>query len=614
MYLLVKFYNSNNIEEAIGYNNISFDAQVLEYVIENSPRWFDKKGEEISETIYKFVQKLIEDSNYGVRKPYNSFSVSQIDCFTILGLDNEARRTSLKVLEFNLDMPSVETMPLGHNISEISQEQIKLVESYCMNDIICTDNVYELILGNTSHPIHRGNNLLELRQSIKDEYGLDCMNYSDIKIGDELMKLTYAREIKKPVYELPRKGTFRKSIKLSDCIPSYISFNTPILKNLLKELKSTTLTFHSEWEKTFKINGTEYVQGLGGLHSANKNEIYKANEEYTIITSDVGSMYPASIVNNGYYPAHLGKELLKTYESLYRKRIELKPQAKTDKKAKGIVDALKLTLNSFFGKLGSMESWTYDKKTLLSVTLTGQYSLLMLIEELEERGFRVLVANTDGIEVLVPLNRKHTYFEICEKWEKTTNYMLEHDEYTHMYMQNVNNYLAITSSGKIKKKGVFLTELDLWKNKSYNIRAKALEQYFVNNTSPEEFIRNHKDIKDFFIRAKANASASIVLVYDDGRQEDKGSLVRYYLSSDPADPQIFKHFHDKDKMNNESAPNELGVRRVKCFNKMEELSDYKIDYNQYIFETYRIISMIERNKKDQAFLRSVMNTNQLELF
>jgi hypothetical protein len=68
-----------------------------------------------------------------------------------------------------------------------------------------------------------------------------------------------------------------------------------------------------------------------------------------IITCDVSSMYPAGIINNSYYPAHLGVELLRTYKQLYLKRLELKPLSKTDKKAKGIADALKLTLNSFFG-------------------------------------------------------------------------------------------------------------------------------------------------------------------------------------------------------------------------------------------------------------------------
>jgi hypothetical protein len=291
LYDLIKFYNSTNIEFAIGYNNLSFDTQVMEHVVHSHESWFDRSGLEICNRIYSFVQKLIEDRKYNVRLPYFVSTVPQIDCFTILGLDNEARMTSLKSLEFNLDMLSVETMPIHHSIEHLTEEQILSVISYCKNDILCTDNVYELILGNTNHPIHKGKNLIELRESIKDEYGLDCLNYSDIKIGDELMKHTYAKSIRKKVADLPKKGTFRKYIKMSDCIPEYISFETDGLKRILKELQKTTLTFDSEWEKTFKIGSTKYIQGLGGLHSVNENEVYIADHKHMIITCDVSLTY-----------------------------------------------------------------------------------------------------------------------------------------------------------------------------------------------------------------------------------------------------------------------------------------------------------------------------------
>lgn len=614
LYDLVKFYNNQNIEAVIGYNNLSFDTQVMEYVIASHESWFDKKGVEICNRIYSFVQKLIEDRKYNVRLPYFISTVPQIDCFTILGLDNEARMTSLKSLEFNLDMPSVETMPIHHSVEHLTVEQILEVISYCKNDILCTDSVYELILGNTNHPIHKGKNLIELRESIREEYGLDCLNYSDIKIGDELMKHTYAKSIRKKVSDLPKKGTFRKYIKMSDCIPEYISFETDVLKRILKELQRTTLTFDSEWEKTFKIGSTKYIQGLGGLHSINENEVYIADDNHMIITCDVSSMYPASIINNSYYPAHLGVELLKTYKQLYLKRLELKPLSKTDKKAKGIADALKLTLNSFFGKLGSMESWTYDKKTLLSVTLTGQYSLLMLIEKLEQSGFKVIIANTDGIETIVPVSRKDEYYSICSEWEKLTDYTLEYDNYKCIYMLNVNNYLAITESGSVKKKGVFATDLDLWKNKSMRVRALALEQYFVNGMSPEKFIKSHTNIFDFCMRAKANSGATIKLAYDDGTEKNVGSLVRYYITSNPNDPQIFKYFDGKLNPTNQIAPNDLGVRRGRYFNNFENKQDYEIDYNQYVYETYKIISLLENNSKAKNYAESVLHTDQLKLF
>jgi DNA polymerase elongation subunit (family B) len=87
----------------------------------------------------------------------------------------------------------------------------------------------------------------------------------------------------------------------------------------------------------------------GGLHTENKPEIFEANEEYEIIDWDVSSYYPAIIINNGRYPQHLGKEFLEGYKQMFNKRLELKPQAKKDKKIAGIVGALKLAVNSVYG-------------------------------------------------------------------------------------------------------------------------------------------------------------------------------------------------------------------------------------------------------------------------
>jgi len=323
-------------------------------------------------------------------------------------------------------------------------------------------------------------------------------------------------------------------------------------------------------------------------------------------------MYPATIVNRKYYPAHLGLAFIQGYAADYEKRLRLKPLAKDSAKIKGLVASLKLELNSVFGKLGSIESWLYDKKTLYSVTLTGQYSLLMLIEELELNNFRVIMANTDGIETIVPVSREDEYYRICREWEKLTNYELEFDNYESMFIRDVNNYLAVTKKGDVKKKGVFLTELELWKNKSMLVRAKALEAYFVNGISPEESIREHSNIYDFCIRGKANGGDKIILHFKN-EIEEIGNLARYYLSTNESSPIIYKQYAKDDSIQNLQAANDLGTKRVAIFNNFEEKEDYQIDYNQYIYETYRIIAAIEGNSKEKNFLQSAISTNQLKL-
>ena len=62
----------------------------------------------------------------------------------------------------------------------------------------------------------------------------------------------------------------------------------------------------------------------------------------------------------------------------------------------------KVSLNGTFGKLFSRHSIFYAPEFGIAVTIGGQLSLLMLIERLELSGIRVVSANTDGVEMLVP--------------------------------------------------------------------------------------------------------------------------------------------------------------------------------------------------------------------
>jgi DNA polymerase elongation subunit (family B) len=104
-----------------------------------------------------------------------------------------------------------------------------------------------------------------------------------------------------------------------------------------------------DFKEELHFYGNVYSFMKGGLHTENKPEIFEADDDYLIIDYDVASMYPATIINNKRYPAHLGKEFLNGYKQMFEKRLELKPLAKKDKKLKGIVSALKLSLNSVYG-------------------------------------------------------------------------------------------------------------------------------------------------------------------------------------------------------------------------------------------------------------------------
>ena len=212
----------------------------------------------------------------------------------------------------------------------------------------------------------------------------------------------------------------------------------------------------------------------GGLHTDNKPKVFEANDEYEIIDWDVSSYYPAIIINNGKFPKHLGKEFLRGYQKMFDKRLELKPLAKTDKKIKGIVGALKLAVNSVYGKSSDMQSWIYDRQLTMFTTITGELSLMMLIEAYELKGIHVISANTDGVTIMIKKTDLAVMDSINEWWMNLTRYELERTYYQKIIFSTVNDYLAIKTDGEVKKKGDFLTDFELHKNKSGRIVPLAL--------------------------------------------------------------------------------------------------------------------------------------------
>jgi hypothetical protein len=666
LFRFVRFYQGWDF--AVGYNYKAFDAQVIQYIIENHQSWFDKSGLEVAQLVYAFTQKLIDNTTYGLFPPYreNRFTVPILDVYLQFGLDNEARRSSLKKCEFQIDYPSVEEMPIHHTVKSLTEEQVQEVCMYRRNDVLATFELLKIFIGDTTHPIYEKNNQLEMRVSIQEEFGIECLNFSDIKIGDEILKKAYAETKKMSINDLPKKGTFRKEIVLKKCIPDYVSFETDLLKKLHKSIISRKISQTEKVENKFTFYGTEYIQALGGLHSVNRNEKFEEDDTFAIHDYDVASMYPAIIVNNGYFPKHLGKELLDEYSKLYHRRVELKPLSKRDKKVKGIVDGLKLALNAVFGKLGSMESWLYDKQTLLSVTLTGQFCLLMLIEAYELAGFHVISANTDGVTVLVKKGREEEITAINKKWEERTQFILEKAIYKKIIYSTVNDYIALTDKpapDDVKVKGDFIKNFELWKNKSSRIIPLALEQYFIYGKDPVKYVQSHDNIYDFCIMGRAtgqnylelqkegNFEVTEEMLKADGWHEwyggtwkakdapDMGAcsledakraykkihpiqsiklkkLVRYYLSDD-SEWQLYKRgtgTTGKAMNVNQQAPNAIGNKYIKYFNQFEEKNDYKVAHKHYILKVLEMMDALEKTKKVKSFLDTLKPQQQLTLF
>lgn len=598
----------------VGYNNLRFDSQVIEWIMRNQEHWFDLTNLEIAARIHQKAADVIHDANYDVFPEYREtdLTLRQIDLFKIHHFDNKNRRVSLKRLEFEMDLENIEEMPIHHDKKGLTDEEMQLTEDYCKNDVFATYQFYRVTIGDCDHPLYRGNNQLDLRMDIQEEFGISCLNYSDSKIGDEMIKKYYCQEKRIEYKELPKKGTFRKSILVKDCIAKYVKFETPELKQFLTRIKKMSLGLQDDFKEELHFYGNVYSFMKGGLHTENTPKIFEADDTHEIIDWDVSSYYPAIIINNGRYPAHLGKEFLRGYKAMFEKRLELKPLAKKDKKIKGIVGALKLAVNSVYGKSSDMQNWIYDRQLTMFTTITGELSLMMLIEAYELAGIHVISANTDGVTIMVKKCYKSEMDKINKWWMELTSYELERTDYQKIIFSTVNDYIAIKTDGEVKKKGDFLTDFELHKNKSARVVPIALEQYFVNNVPVSDTITAHTNVFDFCLRQKASKDFHYEGIdRSTGHKTVYNKLIRYYISNTGEKLLKIKNEDSQSGAANVSQV-EAGEWLATVCNKLDLKHPLdNINYAYYIERAEKIISKIQLEGKKR---KVVVNPNQLSLF
>lgn len=433
---LMQHLNRDKNIVQVGFNNVNYDYPVLHHLFNHYNEYRDMGGKELAQRIYEKSQQIIE-AEFSAVAAKNQY-ITQIDVFKINHWDNKARHCSLKHCEVAMRMDSVEDMPLHHTHWVTKQEEINMILSYNKHDVKATNMVFDYCLGKVDHPVYRGKNKVALRQTLSKKYKMNLLNHSDVKMGEDLLLHTYCKTIGVPEYLVKKSGTPRKVMHLKDCIPSYINFKTPQFRKLHD--KWLHLSIHSTKgaiSDSIIFQGIKLDYGTGGIHGSNTG-IFEANEDWVIIDSDVGSLYPSIAVQNGYYPEHLGIVFKEIYEDLVVTRLNEKEKPKKERDMV-IMEGYKLFVNGAYGKSNEESSFIYDPLYTMKTTITGQLSLTMLIERLTLHipDIQWIQANTDGITARVPRKDAEVYYKICSMWEKVTKLVLEHAQYSKMIVRDV---------------------------------------------------------------------------------------------------------------------------------------------------------------------------------
>jgi hypothetical protein len=285
--------------------------------------------------------------------------------------------------------------------------------------------------------------MIKFREELTHLYQRDFMNHNDTKIGKDYfaMKLEEAGVALYnfgPSGRTPRQ-TKRPTIALKDAILPWIEFSNPEFTRVLNWLKGQVITETKGVfeDVTARVNGFEFVFGLGGIHGSIESEIVESDSDFVIVDLDVSSYYPNLAITNRFYPQHLGETFCDIYKHLYEQR-------KTYPKGSAENAMLKLALNGVYGDSNSAFSVFYDPLFTMSITLNGQLLLCKLAESLMSiDGLQLIQVNTDGLTVRVPRANKYSVDLVRERWEEMTKLELEEALYKTMYIRDCNNYIAV---------------------------------------------------------------------------------------------------------------------------------------------------------------------------
>ena len=392
----------------------------------------------------------------------------------------------------------------------LSEPEIVEVDTYCENDLGQLEALHEAVAPQ-----------IRMREALSKRYGLDLRSKSDAQVAEAVLKRRCEQATGRRIF----KPEIDWNLKFRYKVPAFISYASPQLQRALELVQQSIFQLDAKGTVAMppqldgleiKLGGSVYKMGIGGLHSQEKKLVAVSNETHQIRMPDVASYYPNLMVNAGAWPPALGDAFIREFDAIKLDRLAAKSlQGKLKKagdtsspeyeEAKVGNEGGKIMINGTFGKTGSPYSVLFAPEMLIQTTLTGQLSLLMLIEWHELYGVPVISANTDGIVVNCPRDKLHMSEALIAEWEKRTGLEMETDDYVAIYARDVNNYFAIKTPDDVKRKGEYAKAgLVEKKNPDVEICADAVAEFLAKGVPVDYTIAACRDITKFVTIQKVN--------------------------------------------------------------------------------------------------------------
>ena len=337
----------------VGFNNLHYDYPVIHYIMTVLSN--DNSAKSFTKNVYNKSCAIIKDSRFPATKFRHTVwdsehLVPQLDLFKIHHFDNPARSTSLKRLQFNMRLPSIQEFEVPFDEPIKKSSVIKDLLNYNDHDVFSTKEFFDL-----------SKSQIQFREYLEETMGQSFINDNDTKIGEKYLVNRLKEEVGYDVlYTEDESGkrqkriTKRSVIPIEDILFDYISFKHPEFQRVdkcMRELKIFVINGKFHWNEhdvyprkvgeiknlkgevrklpkgdekdrlkskldklqekyadhkiTADVDGFEFEFGKGGLHGTQRGVVKYTNAERLIIDLDVTSYYPSLGMVNEMYSEHL---------------------------------------------------------------------------------------------------------------------------------------------------------------------------------------------------------------------------------------------------------------------------------------------------------------------
>lgn len=275
---LIEFFSNTRDKIICGYNNIHYDNPIINFILDYKDTCINTNYERVCRNLFNLSNIIIlSKDNDGFNKWKKWKYANNFETLDLLTLMfSQALRVGLKEMQITMRYNNVKEFTGKFN-QMLDEKDIEEMIYYNKNDV-----------DSTEYLLYLQKDAIDLRLGIEKEFGVNVLSMDGMSIGTEILKVKYLEKSGKTWNDIKNLRSPCDIIDLNEVIFPFIEYKTPVLQELLFEMKQQKVSpGRKGFEKHFLLGNLEVNVGVGGIHTKNEPEKIIPNNNERLLDSDV---------------------------------------------------------------------------------------------------------------------------------------------------------------------------------------------------------------------------------------------------------------------------------------------------------------------------------------